>query len=99
MSYSTPIEYRAGVPPGNSIAPGGFAESFVLKRFQPNNGTDFRLGSRVNFKIADAECIWHPNQSYLKWKPVAVKNGATYTGAGAVAGAVSGKTSSIKTVT
>lgn len=98
MTYSIPIDYRVGVPSGNAIASGGFAESFVIKRFQPNNGTDFRLGSRVNFKITDAECILHPNQMYLKWKPVALSGGATYTGASAL-GAVSGKTSSIKTVT
>ncbi|KAJ3025807.1 hypothetical protein HDV00_012392 [Rhizophlyctis rosea] len=98
MSLVTPYEYKSGVLPGNSIASGGFADHFVIKRFQPNNGTDFGLGSRVNFKIADTECVIHPNQMYLKWKPVARAGGATYTGGGAV-GAISGQTAAIKTVT
>lgn len=99
MSYSTPYDYRSGVPAGNAIAAsGGFAESFIIKRFTPNNGTDFRLGSRISVKIADAECIWHPNQSFLKWKPIAMTGNAPYTSGGARA-AVSGKTSSIKNAT
>ena len=98
MTYSVPINYRAGVPSSNALASEGFSESFVIKRFQPNNGTDFRLGSRINFKIADAECILHPNQMYLKWKPVAQSLGDNYTG-GAGQGAISGQTSAIKTVT
>jgi len=97
MTYSVPVDYRVGVPAGNAIASGGFSESFVIKRFVPNNGTDFRLGSRVNFKIADAECILHPNQMYLKWKPLAQSGGAKYEGTEAQ-GAISGQTAAIKNV-
>ncbi|KAJ3028164.1 hypothetical protein HDV00_010614 [Rhizophlyctis rosea] len=95
---STPFEYRSGVLPGNSIASGGFGDHFVIKRFQPTNGTDFGPGSRVNFKITDCDCLWHPTQCFLKWKPVAKSGGSIYTGNGAV-GAISGPTAAIKTVT
>lgn len=97
MSYSTPIEYRCGIPDGNSIASGGMADHFVIKRWQPNNGTDFKLGSRVNFKLADSECLLHPEQMYLKWIPEAQEKGKAYSGSNAF-GAISGQTSSIKTV-
>ena len=94
----TPYEYRAGVVPGNSITSGGFSDHFQIKRFTPVNGSDFGLGSRIQFKVSDQEGILHPNQMWLKWKPKARAAGARYTGTGA-RGAISGKTSAIKTVT
>jgi hypothetical protein len=96
--FETPPEYQAGVPAKNAIAPGGFQDHFVVKRFSPVNGTDFKTGGRINFKVYDHACLLHCNQVYLKWLPTAIKDdGTAYTG-GSARAAISGKTSAIKSV-
>jgi hypothetical protein len=97
-NFETPPEYQAGIPAKNSVAPGGFQDHFVVKRFSPINGTEFKTGSRINFKVYDQACLLHCNQVYLKWLPTAVKaDGTAYNGTVARA-AISGKTSAIKSV-
>ena len=98
-TFETPYEYRAGILPGNSLAPGGFADSYVLKRFSPNNGTSFSAGNRITVNISDAECNWHPSQTYIRFKPTAKgADDKPYTKVD-VHGAVSGQSSYFKTLT
>ena len=94
----TPWEYKHGIAPGNSITSGGFSEHFVIKRYQPTNGTDFGLGSRIYIKVSDTENIIHPNQMWLKYRLEARKGGAKYAGGNAQM-AISGASSVFKTVT
>ena len=95
----TPYEYRPDPLIGNSIASSGWQDHFTIRRYSPNNGTDFAMTGRCNIRIEDREILLHTNQMFRKRRPLARKADKTpYTGTGAV-GAISGKTSSIKSVT